>query len=504
MAYLALYRVHRPQRFEEVVGQDKIVKALKNALSENRLSHAYLFAGPRGTGKTSIAKIIAKAVNCENLKDGEPCNECHACRDINNGTFMDVVEIDAASNRGIDEIRDLREKVRILPAQGKRKVYIIDEVHMLTTEAFNALLKTLEEPPHHVMFILATTEPQKIPATIKSRCQVYYFRRLTLEEIAERLKKVAEAYGLEMEEEALFLMARRANGGLRDALSIMDQIYAYKEGKITKKDVVDVLGIVDDVFLARLLNAVLERDTRGVIEMLGQALNEGKEAQQLARETVFYLRDLLIYKNLGRNADFYVVEEENLKFLEEQKGKVNQDSLLKALRMMMNMVERLRFSEGNKFLLEMAFLEMMDVLCPETGNILEKEDAVIKEKRTVSKNIKAQKREASGDEGEKALWQKILAGVKEKKIPTHALLSQGKFIGIKDDVIYIGFRKGYKFHKERMEERGNREILEEVLEKIFKRPLEIQFIFLDDDQYNDIMVKKAIEYFGEDIVQIKD
>lgn len=503
MAYLALYRAYRPQKFEEVVGQEKTVTALKNALSENRTSHAYLLAGPRGTGKTSIAKIVAKAVNCENPLKGEPCNRCNSCQDINNGNFMDVVEIDAASNRGIDEIRDLREKVRILPAQGKKKVYIIDEVHMLTTEAFNALLKTLEEPPSYVIFILATTEPQKIPATIKSRCQIYYFRRLTVEEIVQRLREVAKSRQLDFEEEALLLIARRANGGMRDALSVMDQIYAYKDGIIKKNDVLDVLGIVDDIFLTQLIDKVLSGDAASVIKMLGQALSQGKEAQQLARETVFYLRDLLIYQSLGENADLYVVTPENISFLDKQKPKVDQAFLLKALRIMMNTVEKLRFSEGSRFLLEMSFLEIMDLLQNKEAPVLEEERPVIKNNPAV-KAVKNEPLKENKDETEKVLWQKILMGVKEKKIPAHALLSQGKFIGIKDDVIYIGFKKGYKFHKERMEERGNREILEEVLEKIFKRHLEIQFIFLDDDQYNDIMVKKAIEYFGEDIIQIKD
>ncbi|MBO8159983.1 DNA polymerase III subunit gamma/tau [Thermosyntropha sp.] len=503
MAYLALYRAWRPQRFEEIVGQEKAVKSLKNAIKENRLSHAYLFAGPRGTGKTSIAKIIAKAVNCENPQDGEPCNACSSCIDINNGNFMDVVEIDAASNRGIDEIRDLREKVRILPAQGKRKVYIIDEVHMLTTEAFNALLKTLEEPPDYVMFILATTESHKIPATIKSRCQIYQFRRLTTDEIVERLRKVAESDNIEFEEEALLIIARRANGGMRDALSVMDQINAYKDGRVTKSDVLDVLGIVDDLFLINLMESVINRDTAAVVKMISTALNEGKEAQQLAREMVFYLRDLLIYQGLGEKADFYVIDRENMHFLDKQKARANQAFLLKSLRIMINTMEKLRFSEGGKFLLEMSFLEMIEIIS-EMENATSASQKVEVKPQPAVKEVKKVNKGTRDNSEEKVLWQKILAGVKEKKIPTHALLSQGKLIGIKDDVIYIGFKKGYKFHKERMEEKGNREILEEVLEKIFGKPLEIQFIFIDDEQYNDIMVKKAIEYFGEDIVQIKD
>ncbi len=501
MAYLALYRAWRPQRFAEVVGQEKTVTALRNAVKEGRLSHAYLFSGPRGTGKTSIAKIIAKAVNCINLEQGEPCNQCSSCNDINNGNFMDVIEIDAASNRGIDEIRDLREKVRVLPAQGKHKVYIIDEVHMLTTEAFNALLKTLEEPPESVIFILATTELQKIPATIRSRCQSYNFRRLSTTEIISRLEEVANSDGIKLDQDAMDIIARRANGGLRDALSTLDQVYSYKGGEVSKEDVLEVLGLVDDLFLARLLDAVINRDTGAVIDMLGKALNQGKEAPQLAREASLYLRDLLLYLVIGEQPEWSVISEESRPWLEKQKTQVDKNQILKALKLLTETSDKLRFSEGQKFLLELAFLQIAALSEEAAAPVIAAVSPPIpKREKTVSeKPGKTARAEASDP-----LWSKVLAGVKEKKIPTHALLVQGKLLGKKEDTIYVGYKKGYKFHKEKMEDKENREIVKSVLKGITGHECEIQFIFLDDDQHNDIIVKKAIEIFGEDIVEIKD
>ena len=507
IAYLALYRVWRPQKFKEVVGQEQTVTALQNAVRENRLTHAYLFAGPRGTGNTSLAKILAKAVNCENQLNGEPCNTCSSCQDINNSNFMDVIEIDAASNRGIDEIRSLREKVRILPAQGKKKVYIIDEVHMLTTEAFNALLKTLEEPPESVIFILATTELHKIPSTILSRCQKYNFRRLTLPQINARLKDVATSNGIEFDEDALALIARRANGGMRDALGMLDQLYSYKDSRISREDVLEVLGLVDDLFVARLLNAVIEQESGAIVEMLSTALNQGKEAGQLARETALYLRDLLLFKMIGENAELVMAGEQSHDYIKKQALKLDKHKILKALRMIMDTGEKLRFSESHKFLLELAFLELAVLF-----NIEEEpqtEVAVPPSRVSKPRTREKVEKNAINDKDERndareVLWNRLLAGVKEKKIPTHALLSQGKLLGTKGDAMVIGFRKGYKFHKERMEEKANREIVDTVIKEIFNRELEVQFIFLEDNQYNDIIVKKAIEYFGEDIIDIKD
>ncbi|MDD4802655.1 MAG: DNA polymerase III subunit gamma/tau [Syntrophomonas sp.] len=505
MAYLALYRVWRPQKFTEVVGQEQTVTALHNSVKEDRLTHAYLFCGPRGTGKTSIAKILAKAVNCDNIIDGEPCNECNSCQDINNGNFMDVIEIDAASNRGIDEIRDLREKVRIMPAQGKKKVYIIDEVHMLTTEAFNALLKTLEEPPESVIFVLATTEAHKIPSTIISRCQKYNFHRLTLPQIVARLKEVSNRNGIDIDDEALDLISRRANGGMRDALGMLDQLCSYKDGSLSKTDVLDVLGLVDDLFVARLIDRVIAEDLVSTVSMLSSALNQGKEAGQLARQTALYLRDLLLYKLAGQEAELTVAGEQSQELIKQQALKADKNQILHSLRLIMDTAEKLRFSEGQKYLLEISLLEMASIFASKQN---QNEHDNISRKEFSKPRIKGESDDSSAkserNDAREILWNRLLLGVKEKKIPTHALLSQGKLLGVKGDTIFIGFRKGYRFHKERMEEKSNREIVEAVIREIFKREIEAQFIFLEDNQYNDIIVKKAIEYFGEDIVEVKE
>ncbi len=502
MAYLALYRAWRPQTFSELVGQENIVLALQNALQQGKLAHAYLFSGPRGTGKTSVAKIIAKALNCEDLKEGQPCNQCNSCRDINQGNFMDVIEIDAASNRGIDEIRDLREKVRIAPAQGKTKVYIIDEVHMLTTEAFNALLKTIEEPPPAVVFILATTEPQKIPATIRSRCQSYNFRRLTSEEIVERIQQVAASHQMELQDAAARLIAGRANGGLRDALSILDQVQAYRGGRIEKQDVLEALGLVDDLFLAEIVDAALRGDAAELVEKVNLALMNGKEAQQIAREASYYLRDLLLYMLLGERADLHTVSQEARAHLAVQKNLANSNIIMAALRIMLETADRLRFSEGNKFLLEIALLQIAD-LVQATGE-RKKEPMTSQVQGRAQLQETAPKVKKEKNQNREQLWTYLLTGVKEQKIPTHALLSQGKFLGLRDDAMYIGFKKSYKFHKERLEEKGNREIVEGVLKALLKKDIKVEIVFLEDDQASDMAVKKAIDLFGEDMVEIID
>ncbi|MDE3315934.1 DNA polymerase III subunit gamma/tau [Lacticaseibacillus zeae] len=294
MSYQALYRVWRPQQFKDVIGQDAITKTLKNALITGQTSHAYLFTGPRGTGKTSVAKILAKALNCLNLKDGEPDNTCEICQAINDGSLTDVIEIDAASNNGVDEIRDIRDKAKYAPTRARVKVYIIDEVHMLSSGAFNALLKTLEEPPAHVVFILATTEPHKIPATIISRTQRFDFRRITPEDIVKRMRFILDDKKITYDDAALKVIAKAAEGGMRDALSILDQVLSFGDNHVTTEDALDVTGGVTTAVLGKYLAAVLAKDHAQALKMIEDLLAAGKDAGRLIEDLIEYLRDLLV------------------------------------------------------------------------------------------------------------------------------------------------------------------------------------------------------------------
>lgn len=309
MDYVALYRKWRPQDFASLVGQEHIKIALSNALTSNRIAHAYLFSGPRGTGKTSTAKILAKAVNCEKGPTPSPCNECTNCNLINQGSSMDVLEIDAASNRGIDEIRELREKIHFLPVEGRKRVYIIDEVHMLTTEAFNALLKTLEEPPEHALFVLATTEPHKIPATILSRCQRYDFRRLGVENTVERLKEVAQNSGLKVTKDALQLIAVQADGGMRDALSLLDQCSVLAIGEINAQVVRSLLGIVGREQLRNLVAAIGNDNAAQALEVLEELLVNGKDIKQIITELNAYFRAVMLFKVTPDFQDIYLTDD---------------------------------------------------------------------------------------------------------------------------------------------------------------------------------------------------
>lgn len=358
MAYVALYRKWRPQGFDSLVGQEAVRTALTNALETGRIAHAYLFAGPRGTGKTSTAKILAKAVNCEHGPTPNPCNKCQNCVRINDGTSMDVFEIDAASNRGIDEIRDLREKVAFAPVNGRYKVYIIDEVHMLTTEAFNALLKTLEEPPPHVIFILATTEPHKIPATIHSRCQRFDFKRVTDSDIVKRLREVADGSGIAADDDALQLIAVQADGGMRDALSLLDQCGVMAE-RVSAETVRSVLGIVGREALRELIKAVGEGNVPESLELLEALLAGGKDVKQIITELAEYLRAVLLYKASPEYREIYLTDTKEA--IAAMEGLFSTDRLMAAQERLHQCMLELRQSVRGRIAAEMCLFDLCRV-----------------------------------------------------------------------------------------------------------------------------------------------
>ena len=358
MAYVALYRKWRPQGFDSLVGQEAVRTALTNALETGRIAHAYLFAGPRGTGKTSTAKILAKAVNCEHGPTPNPCNKCQNCVRINDGTSMDVFEIDAASNRGIDEIRDLREKVAFAPVNGRYKVYIIDEVHMLTTEAFNALLKTLEEPPPHVIFILATTEPHKIPATIHSRCQRFDFKRVTDSDIVKRLREVADGSGIAADDDALQLIAVQADCGMRDALSLLDQCGVMAE-RVSAETVRSVLGIVGREALRELVKAVGEGNVPKALELLEALLAGGKDVKQIITELAEYLRAVLLYKASPDYREIYLTDTKEA--IAAMEGLFSTDRLMAAQERLHQCMLELRQSVRGRIAAEMCLFDLCRV-----------------------------------------------------------------------------------------------------------------------------------------------
>lgn len=359
MSYTALYRKFRPTVFEDVKGQEHIVTTLKNQIRSGRTSHAYLFCGTRGTGKTTIAKIFAKAVNCEHPVDGSPCGECAICRSIAAGTSMNVIEIDAASNNGVDSIRQIVEEVNYSPAEGKYKVYIIDEVHMLSIGAFNALLKTLEEPPAYVIFILATTEVHKIPITILSRCQRYDFRRISIDTIADRLKELTQKEQVQIEEKAVRYIAKVADGSMRDALSLLDQCIAfYFEQELTYDKVLDVLGAVDTGVFSRMLREILKGDAAAALGVLQDIVLQGRELSQFVTDFAWYLRNLLLIKSADGVEDIIDVSSDNLVRLKEEAELAENDTIMRYIRILSELSGQIRYATQKRILIEMAIIKL--------------------------------------------------------------------------------------------------------------------------------------------------
>ena len=359
MSYQALYRKFRPTEFEDVKGQEHIVTTLKNQIKADRIGHAYLFCGTRGTGKTTVAKIFAKAVNCEHPVDGSPCGECPSCRAIADGSSMNVIEIDAASNNGVDNIRQIREEVSYRPTEGKYKVYIIDEVHMLSTGAFNALLKTLEEPPSYVIFILATTEAHKIPITILSRCQRYDFHRISIDTIAARLSDLMEQEKVDVEEKAIRYVAKAGDGSMRDALSLLDQCIAFHLGEtLTYENVLEVLGAVDTEVFSRLLRQIIDKNVAGAISILDELVDEGRELGQLVSDFTWYLRNLLLIQSSDDMEEVLDMSRDSIDALKEEAKLISPEVLLRYIRIFSELGNQVRYASQKRIVIEIAIIKL--------------------------------------------------------------------------------------------------------------------------------------------------
>ena len=477
MSYRALYRVFRPQTFSEVRGQDHISTTLKNAILTDRLAHAYLFCGPRGTGKTSSAKILAKAVNCLDLQNGEPCNQCESCKAINAESFMDVMEIDAASNRGIDEIRELRDKVRFAPSQGNRKVYIIDEVHMLTNEAFNALLKTLEEPPAHVLFILATTDPQKIPLTVLSRCQRFDFRKINTVEIRNHLADIVKEEGVAISDEALNAIARKAAGGMRDAISVLDQCIAFAGERVELSHVELVLGTVSEESTALLLDAVVAQDYSKMFSLLDDFIQQGKDIKQIMRDCVQYCRQLLLLKVAPRE-QLVELPQNCMAHAEEQVKTLSVEFLGRMINRLAEAEKDLRYSNQPQIILEAA---LVDIMLQGTEPAIE-QPAVQQSKAKPSGAQRKSAQEAQTSQPVRKLiasdellqqWADVMAQIKGKSVKLHAFLAEAKPATFQNGELILRFPHQYKFHYNTVSQEDNLRLIGQVVGQLTGTPAKV-------------------------------
>lgn len=514
MAYQVLYREWRPQDFKSLVGQQHISMTLQNAIKKSRIAHAYLFAGPWGTGKTSTAKILAKAVNCLNPVDAEPCNSCANCESINGGRSLDVIEIDAASNRGIDEIRELRERVNFVPSQGKYKVYIIDEVHMLTTEAFNALLKILEEPPAHVIFILATTEPQRILPTILSRCQRFDFRKIAPQEMEERLKEILSSYGLSCEEGVLALIIRKAEGGLRDAISILDQCISFGEDCISQKTAYDVLGMVKSDALLSLTQSFIDKDAPRLLAEINMLLKQGLEPGQIIKDLLEHLRNLILLSVCGTESLLVSGSNEEKENLLKQAKALGLGWLSDAVSLLAKVDSESRWRQNMRIVLETTLLGLIlrektandspagntTILPPKAVNTCKAESSAVAQPAKKPAVVSGMTLASIKDN-----WDQLMEEIKERKKTVHAFLTVCEPYNLEGDTLVLAFKSGYTFHKEKVEGSENRRIIEEVLQQVLGVKLQVKCILEDEAvQQTEDPVQKALDLFGPDIVVIKD
>lgn len=484
MSYKALYRRFRPLMFSDVIGQEHITATLKNQIQSNRVAHAYLFSGGRGSGKTTTAKILARAVNCLNPKDGEPCNECEICMQSLQGSLTDISEIDAASNNGVDNIRDIREEVEYVPTNSKYRVYIIDEVHMLSTGAFNALLKTLEEPPKHVIFILATTEPQKLPVTILSRCQRFDYRRISIDNIIKRLKYICKEINVEPEENALKLIAKMADGAMRDAISLLDRCVADGDTIITEKQVRMLVGVPEFEYLITMMEKIINHDINGIIDLAERIINDGKDLEFYISELIKFVRDLVVYNATGEQSTYTNEEIEEMKKLINL---VKTNELLNLIPKLSELPNNMKWALDKEIIFETGILKIaMQKDEDSQSNMILKSNPVnnIKENQLNKTNVQVEanilvSNTLNNDIQTDDLKIKVLTNLKEnRKMIMHTILSGASFQKVEDDLVHVIFPKNIdEVNKQYMQKDESKMLIKEVIKKIEEREMKIKYVF---------------------------
>lgn len=537
MAYTALYRKWRPKTFDDIIGQEHVTTTLKNQIANDRIAHAYLLCGTRGTGKTSTAKVMAKALNCLNPKEGNPCNECEMCKKINKGLAIDVTELDAASNNGIDKIRDIIDDTKYPPQEGKYKVYIMDEVHMLSVGAVNAFLKTLEEPPENVIFILATTDPQKLPITILSRCQRFDFKRISIKDLTERLRTIVTAQGVLADDKSLDLIARVSDGAARDALSILDQAISMGDGSVNYDSLVEMLGLVTNEYLFDITSAIIEKNVEKAMIVIEKVVFAGKDMYLFIKDLIEHFRNLLMLKVTSNPQEVLDMSLENIKLIDEQSKRIRVEEIMRDIRILQEAEGNAKLSKQARLYLELASIKMCKIEYDTSNEVIltriNKLEEAIKngsitisqrnKKELVQKNNnlmndiensgnnikrkpKIQEKDSSSENNNslskiktsdiQRAWKDILETFKSRRaMIVFASIVTGKVVDCTDGVVTIKYDADYSFNKERLEKPENNKIVNEVFSEIMRENLKVKFIVdgeVEEKKSTEDLIKNAL------------
>jgi len=539
LGYTALYREWRPRTFEDVVGQKHVTITLKNQVKDNRIAHAYLLCGTRGTGKTSTAKILSKAVNCLNPRDGEPCNQCEMCKKINNGLSIDVTELDAASHNGVEDIRNIIDDVQYPPHEARFKVYIIDEVHMLSMGAVNAFLKTLEEPPKNVIFILATTDPQRLPITILSRCQRFDFKRIKKDDMFYRLREIVTNQGIFADDRSLNLIARISDGAMRDALSILDQAISTGNGKVQYDDIINMLGLVTNEYLIKITSELIEKNIENAMKIIDDVVISGKDINIFIKDLTIHMRNLMMVK-ISKNAqDILDMSQENIKLIKDQSEKIRVEEIMRYIKILQDTEEESKWSKQSRIYLELAIIKMCKIEYDTSNEIilsrLNKLENMMKSGHLVynkevkinniKDDIKKQPLKINGDNASvkledgfkntqsqltlddvKKVWRDILETFKARRLRVlGAHLSNGEPISCKHSIIEVRFKKSYNFSRQNLQRPENNKKVEEIFSQVLKEKIRIIYSLEKDEEDTKVSTEDIIKNtFGEEIVDIID